>query len=78
MQEQVLDQDLLAALFVRDSKDIMDRIIWDFAADDSDGDSKMPTSWILLLTLRHMLYSYRISTRDLICSTFCHHMCFRP
>jgi len=44
MQEQVLDQDLLAALFVGDSEDIMDRIIRDFAADDSDGDSKMPTS----------------------------------
>jgi hypothetical protein len=43
MQEQVLDQDL-AALFVGDSEDVMDRIIRDFAADDSDGDSEMPTS----------------------------------
>ena len=44
MQEQVLDQDLLAALFVGDSENIMDRIIWDFAADNMDGDSEMPTS----------------------------------
>ena len=44
MQEQVLDQDLLAALFVGDSKDVMDRIIQDFAADDLDSDSEMPTS----------------------------------
>jgi hypothetical protein len=44
MQEQVLDQDLLAALFVGDSEHIMDRIIWDFAADDLNGDSEMPTS----------------------------------
>ena len=44
IQEQVLDQDLLAALFVGDSKDVMDRIIRDFAADNSDGDFEMPTS----------------------------------
>jgi len=36
MKEHVIDQDLLAALFEDGSEDIMDQIIWDFAADDMD------------------------------------------
>jgi hypothetical protein len=39
MEEQVPDQDLLAALFVGGSEDVMDRIIRDLAKDDSDDDS---------------------------------------
>jgi hypothetical protein len=41
MQEQVNDQDLLAALFSDESEDVMDQIIQDFAAD-SDSET---TSW---------------------------------
>jgi hypothetical protein len=39
MEEQVPDQDLLAALFAGGSEDVMDRIIRDLAEDDSDDDS---------------------------------------
>ena len=39
MEEQVPDQDLLAALFAGGSEDGMDRIIRDLAEDDSDDDS---------------------------------------
>jgi hypothetical protein len=44
MLEQVSDQDLLAALFAEDSEDAMDRIIQNFAADNSDDDSNTHTS----------------------------------
>ena len=36
IEEWVPDQDLLAALFVGGSEDVMDRIIQDLAEDDSD------------------------------------------
>jgi hypothetical protein len=39
MEEHVIDQDLLAALFVDESEDVMDRIIQDFAADNSDSET---------------------------------------
>ena len=38
MQERDSEDDLLAALFGGDSEDAMDRIIRDFAVDDSDDD----------------------------------------
>jgi hypothetical protein len=41
MQEQVMDKDLLAALFEDGSEDVMDQIIRDFAADDMD-DTETP------------------------------------
>jgi hypothetical protein len=31
-----MDKDLLTALFEDGSEDVMDQIIWDFAADDMD------------------------------------------
>ena len=39
MKEHVIDQDLLAALFADESEDVMDRIIQDFAADNSDSET---------------------------------------
>ena len=39
MEERVPDQDLLAALFVGGSEDVMDRIIRDLAEDNSDDES---------------------------------------
>lgn len=36
MQERIIDEDFLGALFADEREDVMDQIIRDLAADDSD------------------------------------------
>src|ERR1700720_3155101 len=36
MQYRIIDEDFLGALFAFEHEDVMDQIIWDLAADDSD------------------------------------------